>query len=125
MPCEFTLTRSGRSDELEAGATSKAILLETPPRGAGFRTATLAVPLADRSLAGIAAMSCVAFTKVVGRSDAFQVTTDVGTKFEPFTMRLKDGPLPATELGDNNAGVGTGLFTTRLRSRVFDLGGTS
>jgi len=35
-------------------------------------------------------------------------------------MRLKDGPLPATELGDNSAGVGTGVHT-RLRSRVFDV----
>ncbi len=110
---------------LEGGATSKARLLETPPRGAGFLTATLAVPTMEMSLAGIAAMSRVAFTNVVGRSAAFHVTTDVVTKFEPFTMRLKDGPLPAAKLGDTKAVMGTGLSTARVRSRVFDLGGTS
>jgi len=98
---------------LEGGATSKARLLETPPRGAGFLTATLAVPTMEMSLAGIAAMSRVAFTNVVGRSAAFHVTTDVVTKFEPFTMRLKDGPLPAAKLGDTKAVMGTGLSTAR------------
>lgn len=121
----LTLTRSGTNEELEAGVTSKEKLLETPPRGDGFLTATLAVPLVDMSLAGIAAMSCVVLTNVVGRSAAFHATTEVGTKSEPFTMRLKDGSPPAAELGDISASMGTGFRTTRLRSRVFDLGGTS
>src|SRR5215831_5335499 len=79
----------------------------------------------DRSLAGIAAVSCVELTYVVGRSAPFQVTTDVVTKCNPFTTRSKEGSPTATEFGDNKADIGAGLSTVRLRSRFCDLGGRS
>src|SRR5712691_2003383 len=52
---------------------------EVPPPGAGEKTVTCAVPLTARSVAGIAACSCVLLTNVVGRSAPFHRTTDAAT----------------------------------------------
>ncbi len=54
----------------------------------------LAIPAAARSEAGIAAVSCVAELKVVGRSALFHRTTEACAKFEPLTVSVKAG-LPA------------------------------
>src|SRR2546421_285290 len=49
---------------------------EVPPPGAGVTTVTDAVAAAARSEAGIAAVSCVALTKVVVRAAPFQRTLE-------------------------------------------------
>ena len=68
-----------------------------PPPGGGENTVTEALPTETMSALAIAAVSCEALTKVVGRSAPFQRTTDVEVKLLPFTVRLKAGP-PATLL---------------------------
>jgi len=70
----------------------------------------------------MAAVNWELFTKVVGRGDSFQSTNDVGTKFEPKTVRVKPA-LPTTEeLGEifDSAGTGFGitLTTTALDGEV-------
>jgi len=68
---------------------------DSPPPGAGLKTVTFAVPAVAMSLAGMAAVSWVLETKVVGRSFPFQRTTEPVTKFVPVTVRVNP-PLPAT-----------------------------
>ena len=83
---------------------------EIPPPGAGLNTVTCAVPAVTTSPAGMAAVTRVALTKVVGRSVPFQRTVEPATKFEPLTLRLK-AALPAAVLaGVSEANAGTGLF---------------
>ncbi len=48
-----------------------------------------AVPGNAVSAAVIAAVSCVALTKVVGRGEPFQLTTIPLTKLVPFTVSVK------------------------------------
>lgn len=65
--------------------------------GLGFVTVTLAVPAEPTSLAGIAAVSCVALTNVVGSPfgvppPTMKLITDVETKFVPFTVSVKAAP---------------------------------
>lgn len=59
----------------------------------GFDTVTVAVPGKAVSAAEIAAVNCVALTKVVARGVPFQLTTEAATKFVPFTTRVNpDAP---------------------------------
>ena len=73
----------------------KVAALDVPPPGVGLKTVTFAVPAVATSLAGMAAVSCVLETKVVGRSLPFQRTTAPLTKFVPVMVRVNP-PLPAT-----------------------------
>src|SRR6266478_6633870 len=81
----------------------RAIVLEAPPPGAGLNTVTWALPDVAMSLAGMAAVSWVLLTKVVGRSDPFQRTAELEMKFVPLTIRVKADPPPATVDGDSAA----------------------
>jgi len=59
-------------------------------------TVTVAGPGKAVSVAEIAAVSCVALTKVVWRGDPFQFTTSpFGTKLVPFTVRVMPAGLQA------------------------------
>src|SRR5262245_44202391 len=84
--------------------------LEVPPPGAGLKTVTAAIPLVAMSADGIAAVSCVAETNVVGRSAPFQRTTELAMKFVPFTVSVKADPPTMAELGARLLVVGTGLL---------------
>jgi hypothetical protein len=85
---------------LESALTARVALLivrfwmfEVPPPGPGVITVMAAVPAAARSLPGIAAVSCVDDTNVVVRVEPANRTTEVVTKFDPFTVRV-NAPSP-------------------------------
>jgi hypothetical protein len=78
------LVIAGRgSDEAE---TVKGADAEATPE---LDTVIDAAPAAAISPGEIAAVSCVALTKVVARGELFQLTTEPFTKFVPFTVRVK------------------------------------
>src|SRR6266699_3637849 len=59
----------------------------------GLDTVTGAGPGKAVSVAKIAAVSCVALTKLVARGVPFQLTTEAATKFVPFTTSVNpDAP---------------------------------
>ena len=92
---------------------------DVPPPGVGFVTVTAGVPALATSPARIAAVSCVALTKVVVRALPPKFTTEVEVKFVPFTVR-DSAPLPAaTPVGESVVIVGTKLFTVTVT--VFDV----
>ena len=68
-------------------------------------------PNVVRSLAGIAAVSWVALTNVVTRSEPLKRTTDAATKFEPLTASVKASPPRAALVWERLVVVGTGLLT--------------
>ena len=84
------------------------------PPGAGFVTATVAVPAVAISAAAIATVSWVALTKVVVLAAPLNFTTDVDTKPVPLTVRLK-AALPAVALlGEREVAVGAGLLMLKV-----------
>jgi len=88
--------------------------LDVPPPGVGLKTVTLAVPAVVMSLAGMEAVSCVGPTYVVVRLPPFHLTTEVPTKFVPFTVRVKV-ELPANLLvGFRLVVVGDGLLMVKV-----------
>jgi len=87
---------------------------EVPPPGVGFTTVTEAVPVAFTSAARIAAVTCVEETNVVVLAEPFQFTTEVSTKFVPFTVSVKSELLAAMEMGEREVVVGTGFKTVNV-----------
>jgi len=86
---------------------------EVPPPGAGFVTVTWNVPALAMSEALMVAVILVAFTKVVVRGDPAQFTTEVLTKFVPFTVRVNAAPPASALLGASEVMLGLGLSTTK------------
>jgi hypothetical protein len=84
-------------------------LEDVPPPGAGENTLTAAVPATATSDAEIAACSCVALMKVVGRADPFQRTLDDEAKPLPLTVKVKAGAPAGTLDGDSDVTDGAGL----------------
>jgi len=85
---------------------------EVPPPGAGFTTVIDAVPTVAISAALIVAVTDELETKVVVRAEPFQFTTEVETKFVPFTVKVKPDPPAVVEVGEMEVVVGTGFKTT-------------
>jgi len=73
--------------------------LETPPPGAGVETVTMAVPLAERSAAVIAACKLVLETNVVVRAVPFHCTVEEDMKLAPVTVSTNPAPPKTAELG--------------------------
>src|SRR4029453_13836738 len=67
-----------------------------------------------RSLAGMAALSSVGLTNVVGRSAPFQRTTEDARKLLPVTARVKSAPATTTLPGLKLLTTGAGLTIARL-----------
>src|SRR5206468_3255993 len=84
---------------------------EVPPPGVGVMTVTEAVPAVAMSAAGIAAVSCVALTKVVVRAAPFHCTVLPVTKPVPVAVSVKAAPPAVAVAGDTDVSVGAGLFT--------------
>src|SRR6267378_2633803 len=94
--------------------TGRLSAADVPPPGAAVVTVTLAMPAAARSVAGIAAVSCVALTNVVVRVAPFHLTVLPLTKPVPVTVSVKAGPLTSALLGARPVSVGAGLFTVNV-----------
>lgn len=77
-----------------------------PPPGAGLKTATLAVPTAAKSAAGIVAVNCVALTRVVALVEPFQRTVAPETKPPPVTVKRTLAEPVAADIGDRPVIVG-------------------
>src|SRR5437660_7622577 len=95
------------------GFTVNCCALEVPPPGAGFVTVILNVPAVARSVAGIAAVSCVALTKVVVRAEPLKFTVELETKFVPFNVSVKAAS--GTDLLDGKMLVGVGLVLVTVK----------
>ena len=87
----------------------KTTAFDCPPPG--LTTVTLAVPMEARSVAGMAAVSCVPLTKVVGRSCPFHLTTAPETKPEPVTVSVSPAVPTAAVFGPRLEITGAGTPT--------------
>jgi hypothetical protein len=94
--------------------TVRVWALDVPPPGAGFVTVMLNVPPVVRSLAGIAAVNCVALPKVVARAEPLKFTTDVETKLVPFTVIVNAVSPTFLLAGAMLVVVGSKLFTVKV-----------
>jgi hypothetical protein len=83
-----------------------------PPRfTAGVNTVTEAEPTVAISAAVIAAVNCVALTKVVARLPPFHSTVEVLMKLLPLTVSMNDAPPAIAEFGTSEPNAGTGVVT--------------
>ena len=92
---------------------------DVPPPGTGVLTVTFAVPAVAISPAGIAAVSCVALTKVVVRALPFHRTVEPFTKLLPFTVSVNAAPPTVAAFGLRLVIAGTGLLIVKFR--LFEL----
>jgi hypothetical protein len=83
--------------------------------GAGFVIVTLTLPAFATSLAGMAAVICVALTNVVGSALPLKLTVDPETKFVPVMVIASAAPPEACVFPPTVAfvTVGTGLLTLK------------
>lgn len=87
----------------------KFAAFDVPPPGTGFVTVTCAVPIVVTSVERMAAVNCVALTNVVALGLPLKFTTEVFTKFEPFTVNVNALEPATTEDGCSEVIAGTGL----------------
>jgi hypothetical protein len=80
----------------------------------GVNTVTDDVPTVAISVAGTAAVNCVAFTNVVVRLPPFHCTTEVLMKLPPFTVNVNAGLPAITEFGTSEPSDGTGVVTVKV-----------
>ena len=90
--------------------------MEVPPPGTGFDTAIEAVPASRVSAAAMEPRSCVALTKVVGRSKPFQSTLEPDMNPVPLIVRVRAPPATVAEAGVMLEIVGTGLSAWRIEN---------
>src|SRR6185295_874106 len=83
--------------------------LDTPPPGVPLLTLTSAEPADATSAACTMAVSWVLSTKVVGRLVPFQLTVEVGAKFDPFTVSVNVEAPARTDWGARDDRAGAGL----------------
>ena len=89
--------------------TVNVLDVELPPPGAGFTTKTPTWPGVARSPAWIAAVTCVALTKVVARCCPPKLTIEPETKFVPVTVSVNAPLFTMADAGEIEEIVGSGL----------------
>jgi hypothetical protein len=89
----------------------------------GLTTPMDSVPADAMSLAGIAAVSCVALTNVVVRFEPFTWTVAPFTKFEPLAVSVKPGPPAVAVLGEMLLSDGAELVTVKVNDPEVPLPG--
>lgn len=94
----------------ESAATGNSTEVEAPPPGSGLNTKTTAVPSLSTSLAKILAFICVELTNVVLRACPPKNTVDPGTKFAPFTCKVKAVSFAIAKDGESDEIMGTGFI---------------
>ena len=99
----------------------KFTALEVPPPGPGLTTLTAAAPGSRMSPAGIAACNWLWLAKVVGRGEPFQFNSELNTKLDPFTVKVKPNPSSTTPGGDKLVIVGNGFRMFMVNVRAFDV----
>jgi hypothetical protein len=75
-------------------------------------TVTFTTPPVAMSAAVMAAVTCVALTKVVVFAAPLKLTTDEETKFVPVAVSVKAAPPAVALVGEMEVNVGTGLLAT-------------
>jgi hypothetical protein len=102
---------AGDKEEMDGAGLLIAsdVAADVPPPGEGLTTVTLALPAAAMSAAVIAAVSCVAETKVVGRPEPLHCTVEFEMKLVPFTVKVKAAPPAVTDDGESEPMDGSGL----------------
>src|SRR5713101_4330184 len=85
--------------------TVRLTAFDVPP---GLVTVTLKLPAMAISEARIAAVSCVALTKVVVRAFPLKLTVEPLTKFVPFTVKVNAAAPAMALVGEMLVIVGTG-----------------
>jgi hypothetical protein len=88
-----------KETEDEALLTERKTTFDKPPPGLGLTTVTEAVLAVAMSEAGMLAVNCDPFTKLVVRGLPFQFTTEPDTKPVPFTVSVNPAPPGATASG--------------------------
>lgn len=92
--------------------TLKLCGFDVPPPGVDVKTVIGYVPVVVKSLAGIRAVSCVLPMNVVVLFAPLKRTTDVETKFVPFTVIVNPDSPSVLEFGEIFKVAGTGLLMT-------------
>ena len=94
--------------------TVNVCAFDVPPPGVGLKTVTLYVPAESKSVARMFATNFVALINVVVLSDPFTRTTEVETKFVPFTVSVNAASPTFLLDGEMLVVVGVRLFTVRV-----------
>ena len=106
---------------LFAALTLKLIEFDGPPPGFGLFTKTAGVPAVATSAARIVAVNCVELTNVVVLFAPPKFTTELETKFVPFTVNVNAIEPAATLVGETDDIVGTGFVAAvTLKLTEFD-----
>lgn len=106
-------------DVVPVGSAKGRARFGVPKTTVGVNTCTEAVPAVAISAAVIAAVSCVALTKVVVRLPPFHCTAEVFRKLLPFTVSVNAAAPAVAELGRREPSTGTGVVM--LNCTAFDV----
>src|SRR5437773_1021369 len=79
------------------------------------------VPVVEMSAAGMAAVNCPELENVVVRALPFHRTTELGTKFEPFTVRVNVAPPATAVVGESAVNPGTGFDATIAKASAVEV----
>ena len=109
--------RDAGESEVRVGtglSTTTGSVDDAPPPGAGFATETVSVPANAMSLAVMAAVTCVALTKVVVRGEPFHWTVAPFTKPVPLAVKVNAAPPARVDAGDTEVRAGGTLSMAKV-----------